>query len=357
MIRYPLIGLLIGGMLGLALSADGGQGKIATVEDTASPNPLGSFEDRGGRAGIVVCEGRLFVEALAIHRDVVEPGVFLLDTGGTTGCVMDRHFAEKMKILGIGNISLTLGDQRLKNVKATVLDHPELQRIFRRHTALFKNRPVAGIIGWPALERRRTTLDFERFTLTIDPEPEKETPAAPTEEKPGQENPAPAQDKETAEANKSTGRGILGSTAKTADGAEKNGASKEGRYVVPFRPAGDDPTVPRCVWLDVNLNGKFDGVFRLSTGSSSTWILKESAGKAGLRRDRPPRSLVVGGVSLPPVTFTFKALEASPEKRSVPFTVTGCLACDVLMPFRVILDGPGRRLELEFLNMKKSGKR
>ena len=263
----------------------------------------GSFGQRGEGIGIVLLNGNLFIEAIVVHQDVVESGIFLVDSGTRTGCVMETYFAERMKVMGLGNITLKFGEAEIKHVKATVLDHPNLQQIFKDNTALFQNRPISGVIGYPVLAAKLTVLDFQSFTAVFRPLPEK-----PEE-------------------------------GKKDDPAEN--PKLKGVKVLPYRDDG------KTIWLDIRLNDKADGVFQVRTGSPFSWVGKETAEKAGLRKEKAPRSLKADGVELAPLPIALRILKESPvPENAADFPVAGCLGTDFLAHFKVTIDPVNKRLLL-----------
>ena len=282
--------------------------KTAAKAKTAKPKGAvrGAFGRRGGGTGFVLLEGKLFVEAIVIHKEVVESGIFLVDTGTSTGCVLETYFAEKMKVMGLGDLSLKFGEREIKHVKATVLDHPVLQALFKKHAPVFHNRPIAGIIGYPAFISRITVWDFRACTIRF-------LDALP----------AVLKDK----------------AAKTW----KNGAAPC-RRVLSFK---DEDRIPV---LDVRLNGKVEARFLLCTGDAFSWIRKDVAEGGGLRKGKSPDSFSVGDVELCPLSFELHPVEKPPvPRKDVPSYVGGCLGLDFLSHFRVTLDGRNKRIVLEAL--------
>jgi hypothetical protein len=255
----------------------------------------GSFTAKGEGAGFVLFKGDVFIEAIVIHGEMVESGVFQLDTGLSTGCVLETYFADKMKVMGLGNVTLKLGDLELKNVKATVLDHPKLQKIFKEQTGLFQNRPICGVIGCPVLTANRTLLDFENFCIRFLP---------------------PLKEEERAQA------------LKTVD------------HVLSYR---DDQ---RTLWLEMKVNEKVDGVFLVKTGQPYTCVSKEFAEKAGLRKGKSPRSFKAGEVELAPLVLDLRVFKDLPAHPTVSFPVAGVLGNDFLFHFKTIIDPKSKELAL-----------
>jgi len=284
----------------------------------------GEFGPKKNGAGFVLLEGYLFVQAIVIHDDVVESGIFLLDTGISTGCVMERHFADKMKVVGIGNVVLKIGDCEIKYVKATVLDHPDLMKLFRKNVALFQNKPVCGVIGYPALTAQKTVIDFSNMTIRF-PTP-----------KPKEED-------------KGCGTGAEAKANPEKKQVDKKQVKKKDdvkRFIIPYMTGKDDKSSPKTIWLDLKLNDKVQGVFHLSTGSPSSWILKDVAKEAELRRNKPPRSLKSGDIDLSPLTFKFKTLMTHPISASSPYKVIGGLGSDFLQNYKTVFDPENQRLVL-----------
>jgi hypothetical protein len=198
-------------------------------------------------------------------------------------------------------VTLKLGDREIKFVKATSLDHPNLQQIFKKNPTLFGSRPISGIIGYPALSAQRAVFDLKHFILRFLP---------PAEE--------------------------------AVEGAEKPPSPEvPGRFTVPLR---DDM---KTLWVEISLNDKVEGLFHLSTGSAYSWIRKEVADKAGLRKGKNPRILKVGGIEMPAIFFNPRIMKDGPKYETAPFPVAGCLGLDFFRPFKVTLDGPGKRLILD----------
>ena len=302
---HLLLKTLFLGMIGLLALVPQENG-AKPVKKAKPPQKVmnGSFGARGGGVGFVALNGRLFIDAIVIHGDVVESGIFLMDTATRTGCVMETYFAEKMKIMGLGNVTLKFGQTEITHVKATVLDHPELQQAFKDNTALFQNRPICGVIGYSAFAARTTILDFKSYTAIF-----KAPPAKPKEG--NGSKPSPIQKKNTA-------------------------------LILPYR---DDL---RTMWLDMRLNDKVDAVFQVNTGSPYSWISKQVADKAGIRKGRAPRSMKVGGIELPPPSINLRILKEPPlAENSTPFPVAGCLGTDYLLQYRVTIDPAGKHLLLE----------
>ena len=283
-----------------------GEGKRSTWVKKIQTGVHGSLGQRvDGGVGIVVVDGCLFIEAIVINGGVVESGVFYLDTRTSTACVMERLFAKKMNVVGLGSVTLKFGDVEIKNAKATVLDHPNMQTLFKKHTALFKNKPISGVIGYPALAAKRTVIDLKEFKIRFFPleEPDK-----------------------TEESDKS-------------DKSDK--AEESDKPVIPFR---DDMKTP---WLELRLNNKVDCVFHLATGSAVSWIRKDVAIKAGIRRGKNPRSLKAGEIELCPLWLNLVVLKEPPKYDGLPFPVAGCLGIDFLSHFKTTIDAVNKRLILD----------
>jgi hypothetical protein len=290
-------------LLGLA-SADP-QAKNAKPKPKVKEKTMyGSFGPKRDGVGFVYLDGRIFVEALAIHEEVVVAGIFHLDTSTSTGCVLATHFAEKIKITGLGNVTLKFGDVELSHIKSTVLDRPGLQQIFKENTAVFQNRPISGVIGYPVVAARKTVIDFSTYTIRFPPPPVKKN---------GDEA-APKKPKKTA---------------------------------IAFR---DDD---RSIWLEALINGKESGIFLLSTGSPDSWIRKDVAEKTGIRKGKGPRSMKVGEVELAPVNVGMRIRKEVPEFPGLSFPVAGCLGCDFLKSYKITVDAASKRLLLERIKGKE----
>ena len=126
------IKVLFFGMLGLAVAAPQAENK--------RPKPparkvRGALGPKQGGTGFVFLNGSIFIKTIVIHNEKVESGIFHVDTGTSTGCVMETYFAEKLGVMGLGNVTLKFDDIEIENVKATVLDHPSLQQIFKTNNA------------------------------------------------------------------------------------------------------------------------------------------------------------------------------------------------------------------------------
>lgn len=310
----PWMMTLVSGLLALASA-------VAQEETAKAPKKPPAREVRGvlgpkqGGAGFVYLNGNIFIEAIVIHNEKVESGIFHVDTGTPTGCVMETYFAEKLGVIGLGNVTLKLADAEIKFVKATVLDHPDLQQIFKDNNAVFQNRPICGVIGYPALAATQTVIDFENMLFRF----------------------LPPLDKMGEKENKKSGEN---------EGAENPGGPP-GRLAVPFQDDG------RILWLKVRLNDKEEGMFLASTGSPFSWIRKETASKATLRKGKPPRSMKVDGVELSPVTLDLRILKKYPEYKTAPFPVVGCLGTDFFRDFRITIDAINKRLLLDPLPAPK----
>jgi len=72
---------------------------------------LGGFRLSKDGVGFLVLEGKVLVEVLVIHREFVEPGIFLLDTESDRACSLDEPFAARLKFEAGGTISLKFGQE------------------------------------------------------------------------------------------------------------------------------------------------------------------------------------------------------------------------------------------------------
>lgn len=287
--------------LGFALAdPQANNGKPKVQEKTM----YGSFGPKRDGVGFVYLDGRIFVEALVIHEEIVAAGIFHLDTSTSTGCVMATHFAEKLKIAGLANVTFKFGDVELEHVKSTVLDPPGLQQIYKENTAVFQNRPISGVIGYPVVAVRKTVIDFSTYTIRFPPPPVKKN-------------------------------------------GDEAGAVKPKLPVVPYRDDG------RRMWLEALINEKESGIFLVSTGNPESWIRKEMAEKTGIRKGKGPRSMKVGEVDLAPLAVGMGIRKEVPAYPGLSFPVTGCLGCDFLKSYKITVDAASKHLLLERIKGKE----
>lgn len=283
---------------------------------------FGSFEEG---AGFLLLDGFLLVEAVVKKGDLIEPGIFLLNTGSRAECRIEKWFAEKLKWSDKEKITLKLGPSYLDDLIPRLGDCPRMRDLSKRRATILQGSGVCGSIGYGALSGKKLFLDYRTFRLKL-------LPAA---------------------------GGAAGGKKEPADEAEG-----EDDLAIPFT----DKAFPLC--LEVTINSKVTVPFQLNTSCPASWVEKGVASQAGWRKGKSPVSFRSGKLELvdESLLFAFRKRKQAEDAEagddpSAGETVAaepspaGVLGNDFLRRFQVTVDAVDRVVLLERIGPRQAGGR